>query len=325
MGYGDTTKSETTTNIKASEAEAIIAFAKARCEPQVLKLEDPCGDIGEHMPVLLGSDGRASSLKGLIDEWRARPVRRKGCATATTLASFVELVNRDRGDNSVIFADDGADPSLTAVLNYHGAGGADEEASFLDDRVRYAFPLSEEWKAWTAKDGEPMGQGAFAEFLEDNLLDIGEPGSAGAITEAFCRSLGVTLAGPQKLLGLSRGLSIRVEQKVAQIVNLQTGEGRLTFEETHREEFGGALTVPAAFHIRIPVFRGGAIYSIPVRLRYRASAGKITWFYEIHRAELFLQDAVNDALVVVRRAEEHEVPGEAPGCGLPVYLGSPPV
>ena len=77
------------------------------------------------------------------------------------------------------------------------------------------------------------------------------------------------LSSPQALKGLSKGLSIRVKHKVSRIVNLQSGEGCMEFSEEHKGDDGQPLTIPCAFHILIPIFRGGAKYSIPVRLRYR--------------------------------------------------------
>lgn len=307
-------------------AEALLNFAAAKVRPEVVVIPDPA-NIAEPISAVVGIDRQGEIFLQQInhsrDAYRERPIRRRGQINVTALESFVALVNRDSGEDSVIFADDGVgdeepQPSLTAVLNFHPTGG--EDAAWCDDRIVYSFPLSDEWKAWQEKDKESMSVGEFAEFIENRLFDIAEPGSAGAIAAKFAAAAGVDLAGPQAIRSLSKGLSVRVEHRVAKTVNLQSGEGRIEFSEEHTDEGGGALKVPAAFHILIPVFHGGALYSIPVRLRYRTSGGRVTFFYELHRADLFMLDAISDALKIVKALTT----ADPPGCGLPVYMGSSP-
>ncbi len=102
----------------------------------------------------------------------------------------------------------------------------------------------------------------------------------------------------------------------------------MEFSEEHKGDDGQPLTIPCAFHILIPVFRGGPRYSMPVRLRYRTGGGKVSWFFELHEPHLFRLDAVTDALTIVRREPTHKAkdgqPYEPPGCGLPVFMGAPP-
>lgn len=320
--------------------KAIIEFATARTEPRIETFKDPLG-IGPDVIAIIGHNAGGGTEISEIDfdrdTWRDRPRRRRGTISVTTLESFIALVNRqsippkagvgplhpESERQSVIFVDDSAKPSLTAVLNFHAPG--DGEPEFCDDRIKYEFPLSQEWKDWTQANGAKLDQGQFAEWLENHLFDIGDIGCAGAITTAFCKEGGVQLAGRQTILGLSKGLAIRVEHRVARTINLQSGEGRIEFNEEHQAEGGGPLTVPAAFHLFIPVFQGGPRYSIPVRLRYRTGGGRISWFFEIHRADLFLKDAVDEAIAIVRRSRDHkdgDVP--APGCGLSVFMGVAP-
>lgn len=335
MAYGD--PNSTTNNINPStnidahgDARAVIEFARKRTEPTIYEFTDPEGIApAEHVVIGHDANGATTTARVLFerDAHRKRPLRRKGSIGVTTLESFIALTNRQSGEGSVIFADDGEQPKLTAVLNFHGEGelGAPE---FCDDRVVYEFPLSDEWKRWTGTKGKLYGQAEFAELIENWLFDIGEPGAAGAISQKFAEAAGVKLAGPQALRGLSKGLSIRVEHTVSRVVNLQSGEGRMEFSEAHKGDDGQPLNIPAAFHVLIPVFRGGARYSIPVRLRYRTGGGKVSWFFELHEPHLFKLDAVNDALEVVRRDEDAVKAADGaeqrPGCGLPVFMGLPP-
>lgn len=309
-----------------SNVGALLAFAASRCEPKIITIP---GEGGKPITALLGSDQQGGvevyDLKGVTDPWRTRPERRIGNIRVDTISSFVEMVNRDSVEDSVIFADTSGAPKLVAVLNFHGAGNG--APAFCDDRITYPFPLSDEWKAWTGHNGEAhkMNQATFAEFIEDRLFDIGEPGAAGNISKTWADKMQVRLAGPQDLMRVSRGLSIRVEETVRNSVVLDSGEMAFTFTVDHKDPNAGEGTVkvPNAFHVLIPILKGEPAYSIPVRLRYRAGGGKITWFYEMHRPELFLLDAVKEAIDRVRLPED-AVDGTSVGCGLPVVMGAPP-
>ena len=324
---------------------AILDLGAANAEPQVLDLEHD----GIEAKVIAGRDEHGGitldSIKPFIDEWRERPERRKGNLLAHDLESFIALVNRDSFEGeSVVFADvaDRKSPKLVAVIDFHdrrnatlneqGLGVA-AQANWCQERVSYAFPLSDEWKVWNARNGEgqKMTTEVFAAFIEDRLFDIGEPQAARAISLAFAAKLGVSFTGPAGIMALSRGLDIRVESRLAKATKLESGETVFAYEETHLDKNGAPLRVPAAFHLMIPVFRGGPLYSIPVRLRYRTQGSTVFFFFEMHnRADTFFDDAVKDTVERVRRPQSTaalatpEAAAPESGCGLLTVLGSPP-
>jgi uncharacterized protein YfdQ (DUF2303 family) len=328
-------------NTQSSDLGDAISFASTTFEPRVFDVEHD----GLKAQIILMPNGQGGmstmSVKRTLDEYRTEPERRKGTIVVDDVDSFIALVNRDKRDESVIFASLGESPSMTAVLDYH-PGSA--EAGWCEDRISYAFPVSDEWTTWTEANGkeEAKSQAEFAQYLEDHIFDIGEPGAAGAIAQAFATKLGVSFAGPQRLMETSRGLSIRVEETVRNVVNLGTGEVQFVFGTENKDTNGAPLSVPAAFHIMIPIFKGGPTYSIPVRLRYRAGGGKIMWWFEMHRADLFFADASKETISRVRLADA--IQADAPpspegestalattpaepipfGCGLPVLLGPAP-
>lgn len=271
-----------------------------------------------------GADGtEMTEVRDLVDQLRDHPKRREGTLTTDDLDSFIYLVNRDKKPESVIFSARGSqnEPYIVAVLDFHEAGA--KTPHFCKDRVRYGFPLSDEWKLWNGKNGPKgvMSQGVFAQFIEDNIFDVGEPGAAGDIAASFAQKLGVTFASPSSLMTVSRGLEVRSNQRIKESRNLENGDCSLIFETTETDKNGAALNVPTAFHLLIPIFKGGALYSIPVRLRRRVSDGSLAWWFEMHRADLFLNDAIEDALIRVRgeAGEQSE-----DGTGLPVVMGTPP-
>jgi uncharacterized protein YfdQ (DUF2303 family) len=294
-------------------AAAILAAAKKFGETELFNL-GPHDDVD----VLIVPDGRkVQSIKPLLDEYLSAPERRKGTATATTIRSFVDLTNRFKDTESAIFADNSPKtPRLIAVLDYNPAEASDPDhpgkARFGQHRVDYAFPVSSEWAAWTGKNGTDMGQGDFAQFLEDRIADVGNPGEAMTAARTFAAQVGITLASPQRLMELSRGLSIRVNAKVTQAVKLSSGEAQIGFEETHEEEGGGPVKIPGGFAIRIPVFRGGEAFEIPVRLKYRAQGGAIIWSYSLQRTDNIWDLVIAEACQFVEKET-----------GLPLFYGSP--
>lgn len=299
------------------DPKPIIDFINARTTPQQVTITAPGV---EPFPAFVGSNGALSSVEPLVREQRQRPRRRSGTVKTTSVGSFVELVNRDKLPESVIFADDGHEPRLVAVLNYHGAPVGGGEPAHCDDRITYSFPLSEEWQTWTKSSKRVMSQQDFAEFIEANGFDIGAPDDAGGITAAWAQRGGVRLAGPSEMMGVSKGLSVRVEESVQAHTRLESGEIRMEWTTEHKGHDGTAIKVPAAFHVLIPILHGGPLYSVPARLRYRATSGKVTWFYELHKPDAFLRDAVGDVVARLRRSVE-EPEG---GCGLLVVMGFPP-
>lgn len=262
-----------------------------------------------------------TSIKKLIDEYALAPDRKKGTARALDLASLIALANRGKVAASVLYANDASEPpTLTAVLNYNETQEAGGAPQFGDHRIVYSFPVSDEFTAWKENDGEVMSQADFAAFLEDRIVDIMEPpdpskfaddGAADLVID-LARKLGGNFGGPAALMQLSRGMAVNVDMKVAGATNLQTGEARINFEETHADGTGAPLVVPSLFLIAIPIFKRGAPYRIAVRLRYRVAAGSVKWFYQIYRLQAAFDDAFGEACA---KAESETA--------LPLYLGSP--
>lgn len=295
---------------KKTETEALAGFLRTNLEPRVLGV--PRGSV-DQVTVLVAPNGfNVHDLKPWMDKYLPAPERRRGTATLTDLDSFITHVNRHADPDSVVFADTtpGA-PKLTAVFDYHRAG-PEAAARWGTHRAVYPFPLSDEWQVWTAKHERPMTQLDFAQFIEDRVVDVAEPAGASEGAKALVEKLGCDLAGPARLLELSRGLSVRVNGRVTEARNLSTGEAQLSYEARHETDEGQPLKVPGAFLLAIPVFRGGAPYGLPVRLRYRVKEGQITWHVALYRTDFALTQSIGEALARVRAAT-----------GLPVLEGSP--
>lgn len=272
-------------------------------------LEDP--GLPTQIPALW--DPKTSSLTSIHSEaerYRLAPKRRQGTAKALTLASFIDLVNRHKTDDSVVFADTTwTKPSFTAVIDYHEVDSAGA-AAFGKHRVVYDFPLSEEWKKWVEMDGEVMSQMDFAVFLEDRIAELSSPSEAEKI--ALEREFATTVATPAELIQLSRGLQVHVESRVKAQHVLQSGAGQIQWEESHNGADGKPLTVPGIFLLKIAPFFMGDTVRIPVRLRYRPAGGTVKWHYAIYRPDIHVTERVRADLDLV-----------ADSTTLPTFEGAP--
>jgi uncharacterized protein YfdQ (DUF2303 family) len=289
-----------------TEAEAVAAVVADHVHPQLLTVRAR----EKAVEVLVLPKGLAAhSVKPFVDAYADAPERIEGVAEFNELDSFIAHVNRFKRLDSAVFAEaEPGNPALTCVYDYH----APDAPRFARHRATYEFPLSEEWKAWTGKHAKTFTQGEFAEWVEGRITEVLDPSAAGESTRAMVEAIGGSFASPSKLLELSRGLTVHVGAKVKSFVNPSTGETTMAFETEHADGHRGKLVIPTAFLIALPVFRGGALYQLAARLRYRVQGAAVSWWYELHRADRVFDHAFREACV--RTREETE---------LPVYIGTP--
>lgn len=283
-----------------SEADAVIDAAKGLLQSEQV-LDDDKNLIGLVLP-----QGRTvKSLKPLFDEYLPAPERKVGISTHLTILSLIEHFNRTRDEGSVFFADIRREtPKLLAVYDYNQKDGA---ARFGQHRAEYAFPLSDEWKAWDGVDGETLEQADFALFIEDRIADIAQPHEATKKTLEVLERLQLGLADiaePARMANLSQGLSVRVDVRVQGIKRLSSGECQISYSQENQDENGQPLKVPSIFIIAIPLFRGGDYYAIPVRLRYRVTGQRVTWSFALYRTEEIFDAAIQRELDRVKESTE---------------------
>ena len=295
----------------SSEAQAIINVVGRLGGFEVINVDDPSnGD--QSCPVAVLPEGkRLESLRPLLEEYvMAAPRRRDGTAVLEDPQAFIELVNRHKDLDSVLFACARlTEPSVTAVLDYHRK---DHTPRFGEHRAHYAFPHSDEWKAWFGRNKREMNQKQFAEFIEDRLMDLAEPQKAGERTREYVQALEATLSPRGKVAEVSRQLEINIEQEFVSAQKLHNGEGQLIFKEKHTDVQGNPVQVPSAFLIEIPVFTRGALVVIPVRLRYRATKEAIIFFYELAMLDELFRLAIDAQISDIQKEVD-----------LPCYIGSP--
>ena len=289
-------------------------------KPEPLLLNSP---DGIEAPGYIDKHGVHALSPDLFDQWASAPRFRRGTATMTDLPSFIGHVNRYKDEHSIIFAkDDPSAPGLTAVLDYHEAEAAGAPR-FGKHRTAFNFPLAPEWKAWMAKNAVQMSMVEFATFIEDRYIEIIPPAVVASTfkgeddpVKKFVDSLGGIdkLGGPNDLMRIASGLSVHENSVVGDVVRLQSGEGSVMFTVQHEtaDAKGEKFTVPPAFGIAVPVFRGEPPFCVIARLRYRKQSGRLVLWYELFRADLTFDHAVNEAIEKVQNET-----------GLTVWKGTP--
>ncbi|MCI1143165.1 YfdQ family protein [Sphingomonas sp. WKB10] len=298
--------------------KATREFVADHLHPLIMPVEDP--DTGLCALAVIGNDSVEPLPTSFFDSVRDEPRFRRGTASMTALASFIAHIKRFGDANSAVFADDSRTaPKLTAVLDYHEA---DDEAGHGryrhgKHRTTFAFPLSDEWKSWTGKNGVVMTMAQFALFLEDRIGDIALAGDD--FPEDVARFVAVnggesSIADYATLIELSRGLKVYEQANVEEATNLASGEGHIRFSVEHetRGRSGGTLKVPTMFFIAIPIFNKGPFYRIAARLRYRKTAEGVKFWFDLYRSDRSFDHAFAEAV--------EKVDAETPAS---VFFGAP--
>ena len=239
---------------------------------------------GSKIPFII-KDGVVKPLPDLIfNEHAERPERIKQSVSVFDVVSFNEYYTLFSDENSRVFADE-VKQQVTAILDYH-AKGSEAVPRWVQHRSTLNLRPSEEWKRWVAYNNKHQTQQEFAEFLEQNGIDIVTP------NPAAIREIVTDLEG-----------TIDVEFGGAQ----RQADGRTSFKYTETTKTtvsgGKAITVPDQFRISIPAFIGGDRVSMNVLLRYRLKDQKLVFFYTLVRPE----QVVRDAFMVCRDAIASEL------------------
>ena len=217
-----------------------------------------------------------------LEHTLAQPSRIVASITMRDAASFIGYVKRHADDGSSIYGQLGMQPKFVAIID----DNEPTDPQWRQHTVSYSCPLSREWATWTGTNNnkKPRSQEEFAQFIEDNLLDIIEPASA-------------------DILLISRTLEAKKAVNFASAVRLDNGEVQFTYNEEIRGTAGkGQMKVPETFVIAIPVFEGDALYKITARLRYRIKDGDLTIWYDLEREHKTIEAAAKAVWSAIEEA-----------------------
>ena len=297
-----------------SENAALIETLKEHIQVKTFTAVNPGLGDSDGVTLIAAPKGfELRSIKPYLDEYLTKPERIKGISYHTSLDSFLMHVQAFKDtQRSAVFAD--VDNStLQCVYDYNSR----DDARFCDHRAVYTAKVSKPWKRWTAGSGQPFNQAEFANFIENNALDLIDPptdvgGEGDAAILNIAKTLNTTLASASKVIELARGISIHEASTAKSNYSTGSGEVVLEYVTEHKDGTGAKLKVPGLFVIAIPVYEDGHSYRVVVRLRYRLKEGVVTWFYELYQPEKCVEDAFNELCT--------ETQGDSL---LPVYRGKP--
>ena len=130
-----------------------------------------------------------------------------------------------------------------------------------------------------------------AAFIEENIKDIASPPGA-------------------EMLAMAQSLEIKQDLKIKSAIRLQSGGINLEYIQQDDAGTVERMSVFDRFSIGIAPFFNGIPYKIDARLRYRLASGVVTFWYELVRHDLTLQDATNDLITKIKE-----------GSGFPLLMG----
>ena len=315
-------------NIEDTNTETAALFAATReaYEPRTIQAER--GD-GVSAPLLLVPDGM--QVVDPLDKLDARldaPRAAKGTSRHQTLASLVDHTRRHSDEGTVAWlATNAQGPSAGLAVVYDYNREKTKGARWGRHRAEFAFPISDEWKAWLSRSGKAMGQAELAAFLEDHIHEVRGPSSAGVRVMEIARALIESdeptdeearsiIATPTQLLRLSRRIAMHVETRAVEERDDQGNTFILYRSEATAENAAGdvkeKVTLPRLLIVEVPVIAEGTVYALPVRLATKVVGQRVQWTLTVCRADVAFNDAVSDA---AKKFTEDT--------GVPVFRGAP--
>ena len=209
----------------------------------------------------------------------ARIVQTVALEDAQGFSSYVKEFARD---STAIFLDDD-DRKFTAILDYHKGGHGDAEAEmpeWCDHVATFMARTTPEWETWSGHNQKAFGQVEFAEFIEDNLLDVVEPAGA-------------------DLLEITRTLEAKKDVAYSSAIKLQNGSVRINYDEQIKgtaNTQAGVIEIPQQFTLQIQILRGGSAFRFPARFKYRLKDRSLYLWYEIIRPHKLMESAMEEAV-----------------------------
>lgn len=271
-------------NPEQTEAQTIADLARAASEVQ---------EVEGVQFLLHHKDVQATSLEHL----QPFPRRFNAHPVLYTLEDLVGYVRRHSaqtegdviGDHPVIFADRKM-LTFVALLDYHTSA----TPSWLDHSATVRYSLSRQLVLWKSKQGVKMSQEQFAEFLDENIIDI------------------VTPSGSE-VLSFAENLEATRTETFKSAIKLTTGETKFTW---NNEKTGDVSTkVIEEFALGIPLWERGQPIKIQAKLFHRITEGKLSFFYRLEQLENVIDVIWDDELAILR---------DRLGEGITVYQGTPP-
>lgn len=234
------------------------------------------------------------------DEHRAHqglpPTRKTGDFHFTETEGFCAYVDNHAMISRTTLWADRSKGLIQAILNGHcQQGDPDGAAGWGDHRAILKLTPTKEWTEWLAISGKQLEQTAFAEFLEDHLLDVREPDAA-------------------ELMEIATSISATTGTTFRQALRTSSGEVQFSYVEEVQGQAGrsGNLKIPTHIKLGITPWEGMSPYAVTARFRFRLKSGGLTLGVVLDRPDDVLKAAFGEVLMVIGTS-----------IGLEVFHGTP--
>lgn len=292
---------EATPNVVESALSAGLKIAEFKTIPR---------EEGKERSVVLVPKGfNAQSF----DNERERPLRKTGSKQFLSTGSFCSYVNKHKvKDETIIMAyeDKG---EILAVLNDNG-----NEPDWGDFTAILDIGFSKQWNVWFGNSypnrGNYFEQEEFANFIEDNRSDL-MVGTFKGTDDKDVENISAL-----ELSAIITNLQMTSQEKFTSKVDPVSG--RLTLNYENEEHGKGNVEIPKQIILAIPIYRGGDIFEVVLRLRHRIRGGNASFYFIIDQLELLKERAFD---MICRRIEkgnkgsEEDPEKQFDGTGIEVY------
>lgn len=222
--------------------------------------------------------------------------------------SFVQYVTKHVIDGHTEVYADVPSSSVVAVLDSHDAG----QGGWQKHTARLELRKTKSWEAWEKVDGQLLPQTEFAEFIEQQALDVRSPETAVLIeiAQSFQAKTSVDFEGGERL---------------------DSGQVRLEYKETVTAKAGqkGHIDIPTELELLLRPYIGGPVYVVVARFRYRLRGSQLGLGVVLTRPTEILDAAFADIVTEIRdgktvvKGDEKTVVHEGIPASVPVYSGRP--
>lgn len=144
--------------------------------------------------------------------------------------------------------------------------------------------MDDDWRAWTKIDGQLLGQEDFADFIEDQALNITTPDAA-------------------TMLEIATSMHVNTSVEFEQGHRQSDGQVRFAYREDSTTKAGanGDIEIPATISIALTPFKGGPKYAVEARLRWRIRNKQLAIGVKLVRPELVRDTAFANIVDAIER------------------------
>ncbi len=204
-----------------------------------------------------------------LEKFADRPRRKRSKVRLEDTDSFIRYVNNHKQPGTALYGRANLESGVfVGIIDGH-EGAADSAGALINDqrpawgehRATFELAQTPEWKRWIAINEKPIGQAAFAEFIEDMLTEIQKPAGI-------------------EMLEIAKTLSIKSDVAFSSALRLDNGQVQLQYIETVEQKSGqgGELKVPTEIELALQPFIGSTRYLVKARLRTKLGSNRTVQF-----------------------------------------------